>query len=181
MPISVTLSELISDEYLLEQKRLHTTGYGERGGKWGKAVFTLARQSRVKTVLDYGCGQAGLSNVLGGFGPKFTNYDPAVERFAAMPEPADLVVCTDVLEHIEEEKIDRVLWHLRQLTILYLFTVISLVETKKTLSDGRQAHILMRPIPWWVEMITFRGFVPVNRELENPKPEKQFVQVWSPR
>lgn len=194
MPTSPALSDLITAEYLAEQKRLHADprGYGGRGDKWCDAVTKLIQDNASDpgagfSVLDYGCGQATLARaVLANLGKKpvnvcWRNYDPARKGFASMPTgPYDLVVCSDVLEHIEPEKIVAVLNHLRALTGGLLFTVISLVETAKTLSDGRQAHILLRDPEWWQLSMEGAGFEAVDHPVENPKPEKQIVQVWRP-
>ena len=48
-----------------------------------------------------------LSNALTGFDVR--NYDPCIPEYATPPSPAELVVCTDVLEHIEPDKLDAVL------------------------------------------------------------------------
>jgi hypothetical protein len=83
-----------------------------------------------------------------------------------------------VLEHVEPDKIEAVLDHLASLVRKSLFVVISLVETAKTLSDGRQAHILLREPEWWRSQFARRGFVVID-EL-NVKPEKQWAAVLKP-
>lgn len=185
---SIPLSDLISPEYQAEQKRLHDDprGYGGRGSKWAEVVAGLIETTGAESVLDYGCGQgtletATLKLMRPGRRMHWRNYDPALKELRELPkEPFDLVVCTDVLEHVEPEKIGAVLTHLRTLTRVELFTVISLVPTEKKLSDGRQAHILLRPIPWWVEVMEGAGFIPWRNGFPNPKPEKQWVQAWKP-
>jgi hypothetical protein len=200
---AITRDALISPEYLAEQVRLHAEprGYGGRGDKWADVVAALIQavhthkeiaaigersQDEPLTVLDYGCGQGKLGPaVMGKFLDSplivaWANLDHARPEFRRMPDPADLVVCTDVLEHIEPEKIMAVLDHLRALTRVELFTVISLVPTEKKLSDGRQAHILLKPESWWRMAMEAAGFEPRGSDFPNPKPEKQFVQAWRP-
>lgn len=186
-PSRISSEDLISPDYLAEQKRLHESGYGQRGGKWSGAARSIADRLGVKTILDYGCGQADLADKLiaSGWPPeRLWSYDPAVQAFANLPPAADLVMCTDVLEHVEPNRIDRVLWHLRSLTKVALFTVISRVETAKTLSDGRQAHILLKPWNWWLDRFSAHGFELANDKqhalFHNFKPEKQFVNLWGP-
>lgn len=173
---------LISKKYLAEQKRLHADPrrYGTRGSKWAETVRKiLTKLPPVDDVLDYGCGQNTLCLALEKFGIKTRSYDPAVSQFAELPIAADFVCCTDVLEHIEPEKIADVLDHICALTIGHIFAVISTVETAKKLSDGRQAHILLRPREWWVSEFSERNFV-VDREFKKPqfKPEKQLVFLF---
>lgn len=186
MQTSPALSDLISAEYLAEQKRLHADprGYGGRGDKWVNVVGCLISDRGCTSVLDYGCGQGTLYRAMKGHvidGIQWRNYDPAQEAWNHLPvKPYDLVVCTDVLEHIEPEKITAVVRHLRSLTRVELFTVISLVETAKTLSDGRQAHILLQDENWWTHMMQSEGFERTAIEFPNPKPEKQLVTSWRP-
>lgn len=183
MPTSTTSSSLslISPAYLAEQKKLHESGYGGRGFKWTDVVLHLMAHFHARDVLDYGCGQGTLGQHLRTAGlreSQVTEYDPAIRRFQEIPlYGSDLVVCTDVLEHIELEYIDNVLRHLRDLTQIRLFTVISLVGTEKRLSDGRDAHILIRDVPWWLAKFESHGFA-FDYIVDNPKPEKQFAAVW---
>jgi 2-polyprenyl-3-methyl-5-hydroxy-6-metoxy-1,4-benzoquinol methylase len=77
-------------------------------------------------------------------------YDPAIEGKDSFPLPADMIVCTDVFEHIEEECIDEVLRHIQSLMRKAGFFTVSIVPAKKQLGDGRNAHILLRSSKWWL-------------------------------
>ena len=171
---------LISEAYRAEQVRLHADprGYGGRGRKWADTVREVARTYGCVSMLDYGCGQGSLAVALAGSGLQVAEYDPAVAGKDAPPAPADLVVCTDVLEHVEPERIWAVVGHLTSLSAKALFVVVSLVETAKTLSDGRQAHILLRSPEWWRELTAAHGLL-LARELA-VKPEKQWAAVLIP-
>lgn len=176
----MTIEHLISPSYLDEQIRLHAqpNGYGGRGKKWATHVAAIGHCYGYPSVLDYGCGQGSLAFTLR-MASHFTDireYDPAIEGKNTLPEAADLVVCTDVLEHVEPERIWTVLQHLSRLARKACFVVISLVETAKTLSDGRQAHILLRPVDWWKAQADAHGFI-VAREFAI-KPEKQWCALW---
>ena len=76
-------------------------------------------------------------------------YDPAIEGKNKVPLPADLVVCTDVLEHIEPEYLDSVLVHLASLTQLASFFVVHTGPAQKELADGRNAHLTIENSEWW--------------------------------
>lgn len=175
----MTADQLISPAYREEQIRLHAEprGYGGRGRKWTTQVNAAIWLNGYKSVLDYGCGQGSLheSLILTNRKIDLREYDPAIPGKDALPEPADLVVCTDVLEHVEPDKIAAVLAHLRSLARHGLFIVVSLIETAKTLSDGRQAHILLQPADWWRAQFNAHGFAVVE-ELA-VKPEKQWVGI----
>ena len=70
---------------------------------------------------------------------------------------ADLVVCVDVMEHIEPMLLVNVILHLRQLTIKRLLVAISLRAAGKRLRDGRNAHLIIESASWWAEQMR-RGF-----------------------
>ena len=89
-------------------------------------------------------------------------YDPGVPEYADPPTPAEMVVCIDVLEHIEPELIDDVLDHLEELTESFLFATVHTQPAGKKLPDGRNAHLIQKPAEWWLpkimERFTLKGF-----------------------
>ena len=112
----------------------------------------------VDTLLDYGCGH-NLSlkkNLKPTRSFKYQAYDPGVPEYAGDPEPADLVVSIDVLEHIEPDLIDNVLDHLEYLTKKVLFCTVHTGPAGKILPDGRNAHLIQKPAEWWIPKFTER-------------------------
>lgn len=173
------MTELISKAYLTLQRQMHADprGYGQKGDKWADQVAGLVRRWP-GDVLDYGCGQGSLGRALAERGVAVAEYDPAVKGKSAAPAPADLVVCTDVLEHVEPDRIEAVLDHLKALTRGVLFAVIATTEAGKTLPDGRNAHILIRDEDWWTEKLGARFDLV---ELVECRTHKEFAAVWSAR
>lgn len=158
---------LITDEYLAQQKALHAGGqYGISSGKWAEVVRQLSLSGR-KSILDYGCGQQKLKEALG---PAYTVacYDPAIAGLDAPPQPADVVVCTDVLEHIEPECLDAVLADLARLTNEIALLVVHTGPAKKMLADGRNAHLIQQGSRWWTAKLIER-FEPLKTEWHNGK------------
>jgi uncharacterized Rossmann fold enzyme len=146
--IGVCKPTLISAEYCQMNTQLHkhNLAYGVGGGKHATTVIQLAEKLNTHSILDYGCGKGYLAKAI----PfPIWEYDPAIPEKAASPRPADLVVCTDVLEHIEPECIDYVLADLQRCTKQLGFFVIHTGPSLKTLPDGRNAHILQREKDWW--------------------------------
>lgn len=142
--------ELISDGYLKLQQQMHRerTDYGISGQKYAQEVQTVMEMTGITELLDYGAGRETLREAL----PQYTvhSYDPAVPWLAAEPEPHDVVVCTDVLEHIEEDKLDAVLSHIKSLTRRVVFFQVSTRLASKTLPDGRNTHINLHNKDWWL-------------------------------
>ena len=61
-----------------------------------------------------------------------------------------MVACIDVLEHVEPQCLESVLDDLKRLTKrVGLFTVHT-EPAKKTLPDGRNAHLIQQPPSWWL-------------------------------
>jgi hypothetical protein len=141
---------LISESYRSEQERLHAKGnYGTASLQYGAAVSRLVEQTGAKTLLDYGCGSMrNLTKVLD-CDVDYLGYDPAVPEFSAKV-PSDLVVCIDVLEHIEPELLENVLDDLQSLTKGWAFMTVHTGPARKTLSDGRNAHLIQEPPAWWL-------------------------------
>jgi hypothetical protein len=69
--------------------------------------------------LDCGCGKETLANEL----PQFTvhRYDSAIPDLDSPPEPHDLVICTNLLEHVEHEFVAMVIDDLARVTNKTLF------------------------------------------------------------
>lgn len=172
---------LITDTYLGQQKAMHADprGYGTRGDKWAAYVAGMANEVFATSILDYGCGQGSLGRAMRASGWPVTDYDPAIKGKDAPPEPADLVVCTDVLEHVEPDCIDAVLDDLKRVTRKRAFIVVSLVPAGKDLPDGRNAHILLQPREWWAEKLAHRFELVRVGPMRTPKGHKEFAALWA--
>lgn len=150
---------LISEEYRALQRQFHVDrpDYGTSGQLYTAPVRAVAYQYRCKTVLDYGCGKSTLGTyVYHDF--DFREYDPAIPGKDSPPEPADLVVCTDVLEHIEPDYLDDVIEELWLLKKKVCFVAVHTGPAIKVLPDGRNAHLIQRPLMWWLNQFDDVGF-----------------------
>lgn len=146
--IAFNIPETISMEYTQLNSKLHTDNlaYGVGGGKHASTVIKLANNLKTTSVLDYGCGKGYLAKAL----PfPIWEYDPAIEGKTDSPRAADLVVCTDVLEHIEPDKLLYVLEDLKRCIKKLGYFVIHTKASTKSLSDGRNAHLIQEGKEWW--------------------------------
>lgn len=169
------LERYITPAYLESQKWLHQRpkGYGGNGDKWADAVLNLAIENGCQSILDYGCGQGTLKIALEqkGWGDEgagtITEYDPAIDGKDSIEKYAkfDLVVCTDVLEHIEPDRLAVVIDHLFRLSKKLLFLVIATRPSNKFFADGRNVHLTIQPENWWRERLLH----PLFDELPAPK------------
>lgn len=150
------MSALISDDYTALNRKLHETNehYGTSGAKWAKQVEEIAALLNTTSILDYGSGKGTLAAALPDL--PIREYDPAVPGKDADPAPADFVVCTDVLEHIEPERLKAVLGHIKSLAQKIVMLTIDILPAQKTLPDGRNAHLIQKPARWWMQKINDR-------------------------
>ncbi len=178
----------ISEEYRQLNVKLHEDQitYGAGGQRHAETVKKIVAgiktaDNSFPSVLDYGCGKGMLGKAL----PfPIWEYDPAIPTKAEQPRPADLVVCTDVLEHIEPELLRCVLADLKRCVKQVGFFTISTRPAVKTLADGRNAHLIQEGPDWWkdklkeyfhVAKMTARGselFVVVGPKLKGKSPPK---------
>lgn len=143
------MTQLFSPEYAHLQNNFHRErpDYGTSGSNYADQILQMANSLQTRSVLDYGCGKCTLAKAL----PfPIQNYDPFIKEYSQRPQPADLVVCTDVMEHVEEGYVDNVFTDIWSLTKKALFFQIATCEAKKVLPDGRNAHITIRDINWWL-------------------------------
>jgi 2-polyprenyl-3-methyl-5-hydroxy-6-metoxy-1,4-benzoquinol methylase len=150
---------LITDEYRRLNKQFHEMreDYGANGAKWITSLFTIQSTYKPESYLDYGCGKGSLATIMwNAIGAEVAEYDPAIPGKDKLPEPADMVICTDVLEHIEPDCLEDVLNHIQSLAKKAVFLVISLKAAGKTLPDGRNAHLIVENSNWWLNHLLKR-------------------------
>lgn len=152
---------LITEEYRRMNAALHESraDYGTSLSKWVPHIAKIVKAG--DSVLNYGCGKSFLR---ADFASNVVNYDPAIPGYDALPQPADVVICTEVLEHVEPDCLDAVLDHLQSLTKRVAFLVIPTMPAKKFLADGRNAHLIQQKYDWWLPKFHSRFFI---RELHN--------------
>lgn len=144
----------ITEDYRALNAELHRTrpDYGRRGGRHAARVLELLRKLKASSVLDYGAGKGGLKAALPYVDVR--EYDPAIPGKDVPPGPADILVCTDVLEHCEPECLDEVLRDLARLTIKVGYLVIATrPDQTKLLPDGRNPHLVVKDAVWWKERL----------------------------
>ena len=145
---------LISDEYRAMNREMHEEkrNYGISGFRWAKPVQQARDEYDCYTVLDYGCGKQKLAKTLG-WPDWIKGYDPAIEGLDDPPEPADLVVCGDVLEHVEPGCLDAVLDDIARLSGKASVLTVATRLAVKTLPDGRNAHLIVENASWWLKRL----------------------------
>ena len=175
----------VSPEYAKLNNQLHQTDerYGTSGHRHAPRVFMAAAQIARNgkcDVLDYGCGKQTLFKAIESafgqvVGVRYIGYDPCIPGLNKEPEPAEVVVCTDVMEHVETPCVGAVIDHLHSLTKEILIVDISLRPAKKVLADGRNAHLTLKDADWWASYFQ-KHFVII----ENHVQAEEMLMVLQP-
>lgn len=151
--IALATPVLISENYRQLNAQLHNDNpaYGTSGEKEAQPVLALCQSLKTSSVLDYGCGKGRLAAAL----PfPIWEYDPAIPGKDMTPRPADIVVCGDVLEHIEPEHLDSVLADLKRCVLKVGLFIVHTGPAQKTLADGRNAHLIQQDVNWWAAKLS---------------------------
>lgn len=140
-----------------------TPAYGTGGAYFAPKIAEIAQENKVYSILDFGCGKGGLVRELDRHLVPLgqlcvEGYDPFVKEFCRPPEHEfDMIVSTDVLEHIPEENLAEVFDDMLSYQPRLMFHVISNRKAVQILPDGTNAHKTVRDADWWLEELT-NGF-----------------------
>jgi hypothetical protein len=157
-------------------------------GKRAKVPPYLDEFIKIKqpnSVLDFGCGKGNLVKVLNELYPnkKIIGYDPANPEYDIPLPDVDMIISTDVLEHVEPEHIKTVLETLCIKSPLQ-YHLISCAPAKLILPDGRNAHLIQETPEWWRNKFTqagvrvikedYKEFSKYSKQLRKEIPVKNF-------
>ena len=147
---------LFTDNYIRVLVATHSTfEWGTSSINYIDGIASVIKDYNITSVVDYGAGQRNLEKQLPLQFPDLhiQSYDPGIASISHAPTPAELVVCTDVLEHIEPECLDAVLQDLRRVMLKVGFFYVSTRLAAQILSDGRNAHLIVETTDWWRQRI----------------------------
>lgn len=137
-----------------------------------------ARPKAGASVIDFGCGTGRGGHALAGFGLKVTLIDfvrncldpqvrEAVERGEMKWVKADLTkrvsveaeygYCCDVLEHIPEADVRRVLANILGSARRVFFNIATIPDHFGLVLDGAPLHLTVKPAEWWADELRKLG------------------------
>lgn len=96
----------------------------------------------------------------------------------ALPVAAQYGFCTDVMEHIPPDKVDRVLDNIL-LAAQHVFFGISTVEDVCGAAIGETLHLSVHPFQWWMDKFTKRDCL-VHWSEERDGSALFYVTAWQP-
>lgn len=143
-----------SKKYLKELQKLHSKKTFGLSSNIPKIVSQLIEDKDIKSFLDFGAGKGNTSATVSQKYPhiELHSFDP-VTFPNPLPESVELVYSSDVLEHIEPERLEETIQDLSNRATRYQYHLIACHPAKKTLSDGRNAHLIIEQPDWWKQKI----------------------------
>jgi 2-polyprenyl-3-methyl-5-hydroxy-6-metoxy-1,4-benzoquinol methylase len=170
---------MISDNLKKAYEDIHkSTPFGKRS-KIPKDLKKFIEKLTPRSICDFGCGKGNLIETLKENFPNIevTGYDPANEKFSRPLDDRffDLLISTDVLEHVEPEFINETLKFLSDKS-RYIYHKIALSPAKLILPDGRNAHLIQESPDWWRKKFLDLRYKILNEEYKEfekfPKQHK---------
>lgn len=152
---------MISDAYLdvLKASRAENPYWGAGGARHAPRVIQLLEERGIShgSILDYGSGVGTFRNAVGQLCARryeVCNYEPTLPQWSELPAgPFDAVVCTHVLEHVEPALLFGTLVEIRERARAIVYLEVPHREAKETLTDGRNAHLIIEPATYWIERL----------------------------
>jgi len=133
-------------------KLLHSKDveYGNSGISYLPEIVEFIGECDAHTVLDFGCGKGTLVSALCISDVTVHGYDPAIVGNEVIPLSSyDLVISTDVLEHLHGSEIDGIFEEMLQLRPKNMYHVVCHRLASQILPDGTNAHKTVESPVWW--------------------------------
>lgn len=143
-----------SEKYLEELKKLHSKKTFGTAALLPQEVKKIIEEKNIKSILDFGAGKGNTSSTIREIFPaiELFTYDPVTFPIS-LPDKVEFIYSSDVLEHIEPYFIDKTLRDLADRATRYQYHLIACHPAKKSLSDGRNAHLIIESPDWWKNKI----------------------------
>ena len=123
-----TNMKTISEEYVIQLEQLHDQKASFGDAKGLKPIAKWIDEHKPTSVFDYGCGKGGVIQAVKENYPdiRAVGWDPGHPSFKErQPGPFDMLISTDVLEHIEPVFLDNVLKDINETFSKIAFLIIA--------------------------------------------------------
>lgn len=166
---------LFTKDYYEDGVRKHISGY--ENYKWEPTrsipeALDIQKEFTFKTCVDYGCAKGFLVNALriigiDAYGEDISEYavencHPNVREYVSLPTDKyyDLLICKDVLEHVEEEDLPEVLQFLKKKSNQFFFVVPLGDEDRFRIREYEVdiTHVTKKNEEWWIKLFEYQGF-----------------------
>jgi len=171
--ISLDMHQFTKD-YYEDGVRKHISGYEDY--KWMPTrsipeALDIQSNFEFKTCVDYGCAKGFLVNALrivgcDAWGEDISEYavencHPNVSDYVSLPNDKvyDLLICKDVLEHIEVEDIPSVLQKFKKKSKQFFFVIPLGDDDRFRIREYEVdiTHVTKKDEEWWIKMFESQG------------------------
>lgn len=183
-------AEFYDSAYFTAGTKSNYKPYGP--GDWADALVRMVLTLKPRSVLDVGCATGWVVKKLDGR-TRASGFDIsqwAIDHTVARPgrvwrgtveDPGswaecDLVLCTEVAEHLTDEQADALMQHAYGAGDRMLL----LIATHHADGDSDASHINFHPIEWWEDLARERGWRIDDASLFNDDPHS-VKMGWSGR
>ena len=171
--ISLDMHQFTKD-YYEDGVRKHISGYEDY--KWMPTrsipeALDIQSNFEFKTCVDYGCAKGFLVNALrivgcDAWGEDISEYavencHPNVRDYVSLPNDKtyDLLICKDVLEHVEVEDIPSVLQKFKKKSKQFFFVIPLGDDDRFRIREYEVdiTHVTKKDEEWWIRMFESQG------------------------
>lgn len=166
---------LFTKDYYEDGVRKHISGY--ENYKWEPTrsipgALDIQNTFAFKSCVDYGCAKGFLVNALriigcDAYGEDISEYavencHPNVRDYVSLPNDNhyDLLICKDVLEHVEEVDLPDVLQNLKRKASQFFFVVPLGDDDRFRIREYEVdiTHVTKKDEEWWINLFESQGF-----------------------
>lgn len=144
-------------DYIKQYKLLYKIkkNYGKTSIKLYDMLEKIINDLNISSILDYGCGKSKLLDLIKKNKKiKVYKYDPAIKKYSKLTKnKVNLVICTDVLQHVPLYDLDRVLKEIKSKGVYVLF-YIKCTNHKTKLPNKTYANCTVYDKKWWLEKLS---------------------------
>lgn len=172
----------MKSDYIEQYKIVHnqSESFGTSSIEFLHLANLIIQELQPGSILDYGCGKSSLIEELDiNKNTKKYRYDPAIEEYSVLPvDRVDLIINTDVLEHIPEEHLDEILNNISGISENVFFNISNRLASQR-LPNGENAHCTVKPPEWWENRLE-KHFNLVQRLVSADKTASMFITFKTP-
>lgn len=188
-------NHLFTKDYYEDGVRKHISGY--ENYKWMPTrsipeALDIQKNFNFSTCVDYGCAKGFLVNALrivgcDAYGEDISQYavencHPNVREYVSLPNDKyyDLLICKDVLEHVHEENLPRVLQSLRKKSDQFFFVVPLGDEDRFRIREYEVdiTHVTKKDEEWWIDLFKSQGFKLTNFSYSLGSIKKKWIEQY---
>ena len=186
---------IFTKDYYEDGVRKHLSGY--ENYKWMPTrsipeALDIKENFNFKTCVDYGCAKGFLVNALRiigceAYGEDISEYaiencHPNVKDYLSLPSENfyDLLICKDVLEHIEEEDLPGILKNIRKKSDQFFF-VIPLGDYDRFRIREYEVdvtHVTKKDEEWWINLFESQGYELVKFSYSLGSIKKKWIDQY---